>query len=548
MNMNFNILHYLKAASEECAQRVALNMSQNGKETTISFKELWDKVDRLSVALLEKGLKPGDRCIIMIPMSVDLYIVLLGIIKMGAVAVFVDPWIKHSQIAKFCAFAQPIGFVGVAKSHYLRLINRKLWNIPLTITDGNSFLGLPAKWTLRSLLNKYQGNQNIYSAQENDPALITFTSGSSGMPKGANRTHGFLTAQYKALSREFQYDENNIDMPMFPVFALSNLAAKITSIIPDMDFRKVSKINAQRIVKQMKRHKVNSCTASPPFYDRLVEYIIQTNDSPRYLNKCLTGGAPVSETQLKQWRNVLPDAKIDIVYGSTEAEPVAHISLEKRIEASNFSRGFCVGNPSSCVQCKVIKIIKDNIPPNTDWQQLISPQGEVGELIVTGDHVCKEYYQNIQAFNENKIVDCFGVVWHRMGDTGYFDERGSFWLVGRVHSTIIRDKNFYHAQLLEPAIKNIFPDAKKVAVVGISHPIMGEQIVVVITTNNDKYSARFILKNCLDKGIVVDKLLLTTESLPVDPRHNVKIDYNILLKNILSHNLKIYEKAENKQS
>ena len=140
MNTNFNIVHYLKEASEEFPEKCALNMSKGGELADISFKALWEQVDAFSVAIKEKGLKPLDRCIIMIPMSIDLYIALLGVIKMGSTAVFVDPWIKHKQIAAFCAFAQPNGFIGIAKSHYLRFLNRKLLNIPLTIA-GIKILG-----------------------------------------------------------------------------------------------------------------------------------------------------------------------------------------------------------------------------------------------------------------------------------------------------------------------------------------------------------------------------------------------------------------------
>ena len=543
MSTNFNILHYLKEAAGECPDKEALNMSLEGKETTISFRTLWERVDAFSVAIKKKGLKPLDRSIIMIPMSIDLYVALLGVIKMGATAVFVDPWIKHKQIAAFCAFAQPNAFIGIAKSHYLRFLNSKLLNIPLTISDGPTFLGLPAKYNFHSLIDQFQGDSDIYAARENDPALITFTSGSSGIPKGANRTHGFLTAQYKALSQEFDYNANDIDMPMFPVFALSNIAAKITSIIPDMDFKKVSEVDAQRIVSQMKEHEVTTCTASPPFFDRLAEYIDKTNIKPELLKKCLTGGAPVNETQLKQWRKVLPNTKMDIVYGSTEAEPVAHISLEERLKTSNAQGGFCVGHLSSFIQSKVIRIIKGSIDENIDWQQLECKQGHIGELIVTGDHVCKEYYQNKDAFKENKIIDSAGIVWHRMGDTGYFDETGAFWLVGRVHSTIIREEQLYHAQLLEQSVKELIPEAQRIAALGLPDTKVQEKIAIVVQAKERSIKAGSILEKCRQENICVDEVMLIEDPFPLDPRHNSKIDYNVLRQNILNGKLMTYDKT-----
>lgn len=543
MSTNSNILYYLKEAAEKFPDRVALDMSRDNKDIRISFKSLWNRVDAFSVALREKGLKPLDRCIIMIPMSIDLYVTLLSVIKMGAVAVFVDPWIKHQQIAAFSAFAQPRAFIGIAKSHYLRLLNTKLLNIPLTISDGPTFMGIPAQYNLRSLTDQYQGDGHIYAAKEEDPALITFTSGSSGIPKGANRTHGFLTSQYKTLSQEFHYDANDIDMPMFPIFALSNIAAKITSIIPDMDFKRVSEVNAHRIIDQMRQYKVTTCTASPPFFDRLAEYINQTNRRPPTLRKCLTGGAPVNATQLKEWRKALPNVNFKIVYGSTEAEPVAHISLEERLKSANTHGGYCVGIPSSLVRCKVIKITKRGIEQNSHWQELLCRQGEVGELIVSGDHVCKEYYQNQQAFKENKLVDPSGVVWHRMGDTGYFDEKGAFWLVGRVHSTIIRQGKHHHAQLIEETVKQLVPRAQSIAALGLPDHDLQEKIVVVLNNHEKTISAGSIRQKCQQRNILVDQVLLTEEPLPLDPRHNSKIDYNLLRQRLLNGKLPIYDKA-----
>ena len=543
MNTNFNIIDYLKKAAEEYPDRPALFMSRESKETGITFKGLWGMVDSFSVGLKTKGLRPGDRCVIMIPMSIDLYVALLGIIKMGGVAVFVDPWITYQQIAAFCVFAKPKGFIGIPKSHYLRFLDKRLLFIPLTFSTEPVFLSCPAKYNLRRFISQYRGDHDIYSVSENDPALITFTSGSSGTPKGANRTHGFLSAQYKALSSEFQYDSNNIDMPMFPVFALSNLAAKIPSIIPDMDFRNVNEVNAEGIIRQMNAHKVTNCTASPPFVDRLAEYVQSAYDRPHFLRKILTGGGPVTTSQLKQWQKAFPGIKIDIVYGSTEAEPVAHISLEQRLQTDSAGKGgFCVGQPGHLIKCKVIKITKEPVVWKGTWEQLECAQGEIGELIVTGDHVCKDYFNNLQAVQENKIIDSDRAVWHRMGDTGYFNGE-SFWLAGRVHSTIIRDGQLFHAQLVEQAISELTPEVKKIAALGLPDKNINERLIAVLQIQKGLVSAKDILKECREKNFIVDKILLTNSPLPLDPRHHSKINYPILRRRILNNELEIYDTA-----
>jgi acyl-CoA synthetase (AMP-forming)/AMP-acid ligase II len=251
-----NVVNYLKDSAERNPSRTAIAFPKNGGMENISYFDLWSRVDRFSTALLERGLKPGDRVIVMIPMSVELYVAMLGIIKMGAVAVFADPWVKIAQIIKFCTFASPKGFIGIPKSHLLRFCGGYLRKIPLTVTTGSKFAGLIAGHTFNELLESGKSSE-IHPAQMNDPALITFTTGSSGIPKGANRTHSFLDAQNKALNTEFPIDDSDVDMPMFPVFAMRNMAAGITSVFPDMDFKSPPAVDAgARVYGSGMRHDV----------------------------------------------------------------------------------------------------------------------------------------------------------------------------------------------------------------------------------------------------------------------------------------------------
>jgi acyl-CoA synthetase (AMP-forming)/AMP-acid ligase II len=513
----------------------------DGVDREITFQDLWGRIDRASAGLRRLGLQPGERAIVMIPMSIELYVALLAVLKMGGVAVFVDPWIGWRQIAAFAAFAEPRAYLAVPKSHLLRLLSPRLRAIPLTVTAGGRFAGLPARHTLAELeaepaLEVRAGA--VHAAAPGDSALITFTSGSSGEPKGADRTHGFLMAQHRALAAEFPAAEGDVDMPMFPVFALNNLATGVPSIVPAMDFRRVDRVDPATVLGQMRARGVTTCTASPPFFDRLAAHLVEQGEDPPPLRRILTGGAPVSGVQLRAWRQALPRSEIAVVYGSTEAEPVAHIAAAERLAAVSDVRpaspGFCAGHLSERVRARVIRVHDGPVAlADGSWEGWDLPHGEIGELVVTGDHVCKSYFRNDRAVRENKIADAAGRTWHRMGDTGYFDGAGRFWLAGRVHSTIRRSGELVHPQLVEQAAQGEDPRVRRIAAVGLPDPVLGERVVVVVETEGNEELEADLRTRLAAASLPIDEIVRTSEPLPVDPRHNSKIDYPRLRNDLL---------------
>ena len=191
-------------------------------------------------------------------------------------------------------------------------------------------------------------------------------------------------------------------MTMFPVFALNNLAAGVPSVVPAMDFRRVDRVDAARVLAQMRRHDVTTCTASPPFFDRLAAEVERRPVDRPALRRLLTGGAPVSDAQLRTWRLAFPETEILVAYGSTEAEPVAHLTAEERLAATNPARplapGYCAGRPIDRIRAKVARIEAGPIELGAEgWAAWELPAGEIGELIVSGDHVCRDYYRNPRA-------------------------------------------------------------------------------------------------------------------------------------------------------
>jgi acyl-CoA synthetase (AMP-forming)/AMP-acid ligase II len=234
------------------------------------------------------------------------------------------------------------------------------------------------------------------------------------------------------------------------------------------------------------------------------------------------------------------------VYGSTEAEPVAHIEADERLRrtaASPRAAGYLLGRAAECIDWRVIRITKGPVQLDKDgWEPWLVEAGTPGELVVAGAHVGKDYFRNVAATIENKVVDASGEVWHRMGDTVYSDADGLLWLVGRVHSTIVRNGQFVHPQQLEQAARSEDKRIAHLAAVGLPDVALGESVTIVVHLTDAAVEARLADPQSVADDVLgrlrasvhpVDRLIVTRQSPPVDPRHNSKIDYTALRSQLL---------------
>jgi olefin beta-lactone synthetase len=454
--------------------------------TRITYEELWERVCRFSGSLHAGGFARNDRALILVPMSIELYVALLATLKEGGIAVFIDPWVSVRTKIGLARHAELKAWLGVPKSHLLRPFVRGVGIAPLSLARF-------ARGPLRDTI-----------VEDVDRALITFTTGSSGHPKGVNRTHRILIAQHERLAENFPAREGDVDLCTFPVFALNNLALGVTTVIPP----------APAEVQ------LTTATASPPVFDELA----QRPERPQF-RRILTGGAPVTDLQLRAWMKAWPSSEIAIAYGSSEAEPVAHITAAERLAIGG--RGYVAGKIVKGVRAKLGVILspaegEGSSPLHEGRSFAVSAAqddtGTIGELLVAGDHVCREYDGDPRATKLTKVHDPDGTVWHRMGDTGWFDEEGRFRIAGRVHTTMWRNGKPVHAQLLEQAARGDDPRIRRVAALQV-----GARIAVVVESDADV--ADDVRARLAAAHEPCDIVLVTRDPLPVDPRHQSKIDY-----------------------
>ena len=511
-----NLVEILSAQAAQRPNAKAIIDVHRGRPRVTTFAELELASQRAATLLQRAGLKPNDAVLVFHPMSAELYVALLGIFRSGLVAMFLDPSAGKKHIERCCEIQPPRALVASAKAHLLRLSSPALRRIPKKFSIGWP-VPFAESW---SRLENLQPTPRIHVCDSGAPALLTFTSGSTGQPKAALRTHGFLLAQHRVLEKNLCLVPGEVDLTTLPIFLLANLASGVTSVIPNADLRFPGAIDPAPIAAQIALHQPTRTAASPAFLDRLAH---KSGPMLRGFKKIFTGGAPVFPRLLEKLHRHAPAADVVAVYGSTEAEPIAHLehnTITAQDRAAMLEgRGLLAGPPIAEIE---LKIIPDqwgkSIGPYTsaEFEAACLRSGEAGEIVVSGAHVLSGYLHGHG--DEETKFSVEGTRWHRTGDAGYLDERGRLWLLGRCSARI------------EDAHGSLYPFTVECA----AHEHPGVQRAAVIL-----HQGKRLLAVELVAGANVDELkkslawaridiIRAFEKLPVDKRHNAKIDYPAL--------------------
>ncbi|HYE72207.1 MAG TPA: AMP-binding protein [Blastocatellia bacterium] len=519
-----NIVEILKLQAIETPVANAIIDTHRGRERFTSFAGLEESSAKLAALLRSKGIKAGDAVLVFYPMSAELYATLLAIFRLGAVAMFLDPSAGREHIERCCALHLPQAFIASPKAHLLRLVSPALRRIKHKFVIGGYVPGALSLKKTETLKSESQ----IAKASDETPALITFTSGSTGQPKAALRTHGFLLAQHYALQQSLSLMPGEVNLATLPVFVLANLASGVTSIIPNADLRFPGAIESEPLVAQIQKYKSHSTAASPALLERIADYCQQHKITLDCFQKIFTGGAPVFPRLLDKLHSVAPQADVTAVYGSTEAEPIAEIAqceiASSDRAAMHSGKGLLAGMPVPQIQ---LRIIRDQwgtrIHPllQTEFDDVSLPEFEAGEIVVSGDHVLPGYLHG--SGDEETKFRVGNQVWHRTGDAGYLDAQGRLWLLGRCSAKVIS------------AEKTIYPFAVECA--ATRHTEIKRSALI------QHQSKRMLIVEPFDRGAAMNWQELKRElswaaideircvdRIPVDKRHNAKVDYPALHK------------------
>ncbi len=503
--------------------------------THYTYQQFVEASQRLSSALYGHGIRPGTRILLFVKPSLDFSVLVFSLFRIGAVPVFIDPGVGRKNLLSTVLKTKPQVMIAEPAVHILRHFFPKVFSsVKMFITTKKA-----SYWTSRLSLQKMLNEEStiesrdLEAVQGQDLAAIIYTSGGTGVPKGVLYTHEMFYQQVSIFKNLLPLAENEVDLSGFPLFSLFAIAMGMTSVIPWLDAAKPASADPFLLLKHILDNNVSLATGSPAIWEKLADYCLHKNIVLPSVHGVIMFGAPIALNLHHKLQAILPNGTTYTPYGATEGLPISWISgreiLQSFGEKTLQGRGTCIGKEVPATKVKVIKSSFDVLPNFSKIEEL--PPYEVGELLVQGAQVTKEYFELPEETSKAKIVDG-SLLWHRMGDLVYKDDKDYLWFCGRkVHQVVGKDQVYY--PITCEAIFNQHPAVRRSALIGLN--IGSEQQAAIVIERKDQkttlsdeekqvfreelmsYAKRFPHTQSI-------KYFFIYKTFPVDYRHNIKID------------------------
>ena len=425
---------------------------------TITWAELKDRVDRLASALHRRGVAAGDRVMILMLNRPEFVEACMAANRLGAIAVPVNFRLTPPELAYLvenCGAAvlitEPMLAPVAAAVHQITPLHHL---IVAEAPTSDSALGY------EDLVAEDGETAPLVDIPNDDPALIMYTSGTTGHPKGAVLTHSNLAAEVMIANYtrppNLSRDVGFIGVPLFHIAGIGNVIPAITLGSPFVIYP-LGAFNPAELLDVLEAEKVTGIFLVPAQWQAVCA---EQRARPRalHLETLSWGAAPASETLLRQMNETFPGCSIVAAFGQTEMSPVTCMLLgEDAIRK--------IGSVGKVVPTVAARIVDDNMND--------VPVGEVGEIVYRAPTLMAGYWNNPQA-----TADAFAGGWFHSGDLVRSDAEGYIWVVDRKKDMIISGgENIYCAE-----VENVLaahPAIVEVAIIGRPDPKWGEVPVAV---------------------------------------------------------------------
>lgn len=475
---------YLTKVSRNYPRKNAIHFM--GKN--ITYKELYDYVQRVAKYMYDLGIKKGDRVAIMLPNCPQSVICFYAVLQIGAVVVQTNPLYTERELEYQLkdSGAKAIISLDILYPRISKVYKRTSLK-HVIVTAIKDFLPFPINLIYPYIQKKQTGikiqlkeddylhllsnilahtepsfNEEVEIDLDNDLALLQYTGGTTGQPKGVMLTHKNLIANSTAcaawLFKAIPGEERVLGiLPLFHVYGLTTVL--ILSIMQGNEMILIPRLDVKMLLKTIHKKKPTLFPGAPTIYIALLNHPDLKKYNLSSIKACISGAAPLP-VEVQEKFEEITGGKLVEGYGLTESSPVTHANFiwgQKRVKGS-------IGVPWPDTDAKIVD-------PETGEDL---PPGEIGEIVVKGPQVMKGYWNR-----EEETAETLKDGWLYTGDLGYMDEEGFFYVVDRKKDVIIAGGyNIYPREIEEIFYEH--PAIQELTVVGVPDPYRGETVKAYI--------------------------------------------------------------------
>jgi long-chain acyl-CoA synthetase len=441
-----NLADLLSRSAAEHPDRVAIKLD----DSELSYAALDETAARVAGLLRAKGVQPGDRVGIMLPNVAYFPVCYFGALRAGAAIVPMNVLLKEREVAYYLGDSE--AKVLLAWHQFADAAHAGAEQ-----TDAECVLVEPGEF--EATLARCQPAPEVAERRPEDTAVILYTSGTTGTPKGAELTHSNLLRNVEVSVGLFGLDERAVTLGALPFFhAFGQTCALNATVSVGGCLTLIPRFDGAKALEILDRDRVTVFEGVPTMYAAMLHDPRADETDTSALEVCVSGGAAMPVEIMRAFEQKF-GCQILEGYGLSETSPLASFNRRDRERKPG-----SIGLPIDGVEMRVI---------DDDGNEV--PQGDVGEVAIRGHNIMKGYWRREEATAE--AIDADG--WFKTGDIAKVDEDGYFFIVDRKKELVIRGGfNIYPREIEEVLYEH--PDVREAAVIGIPHDALGEEVAAAV--------------------------------------------------------------------
>jgi long-chain acyl-CoA synthetase len=440
-----NLANALTATAADHADSPAIKLD----DIELSYAQLDAASSRFAGHLRAQGIEPGDRVGLMLPNVPYFPVIYYGILKAGGIVVPMNVLLKGREVKFYLEDPDAKALYAWSDFGEDATIGADQTNAELTLVKPGDF---------EQLLAAADPLDQIVERDDSDTAVILYTSGTTGTPKGAELTHANLSSNANTSVEMFSFTPGDVIFGGLPLFhSFGQTCAMNAGIAAGATITLLPRFDPGKALEIIERDGVTVFMGVPTMYVAMLNHEGAGTIDSSSLRYCVSGGASLPVEVLNGIEQLL-DCKMLEGYGLSETSPVSSFN-----QPANPAKPGSIGTPIPGVEMKLV---------DDDGNEV--PAGEVGEIAIRGENVMKGYWKQPDA-----TAETIRNGWFRSGDMAKVDDEGYYFIVDRKKELIIRGGyNVYPREIEEVLYEH--PAVMEAAVVGIPDGNLGEEVAAAI--------------------------------------------------------------------